>query len=61
LNAGESVHVSDLKVDKGIEIHESPDTVLATIVIVREEELEPQATESAEPEVVGKDSDDKAK
>ena len=61
LNAGESVHVSDLKVDKGIEIQESPETVLATIVIVREEELEPQTTESAEPEVVGKDSDDKAK
>ncbi len=61
LNAGESVHVSDLKVDKGIEIHESPETVLATIVIVREEELEPQTAEGAEPEVVGKDSDDKAK
>jgi large subunit ribosomal protein L25 len=61
LNAGESVHVSDLKVAKGIEIHESPDTVLATIVIVREAELEPQIAEGGEPEVAGKDSDDKAK
>jgi large subunit ribosomal protein L25 len=61
LNAGESIHVSDLKVAKGIEIQESPDTVLATIVIVREAELEPQIAESGEPEVAGKDSDDKAK
>jgi large subunit ribosomal protein L25 len=61
LNAGESIHVSDLKVAKGIEIQESPDTVLATIVIVREVELEPQIAESGEPEVAGKDSDDKAK
>lgn len=47
-----SVHVSDLKVGPGIEIHESPDTVVAAIVVVKEEELEPQL-ETAEPEVVG--------
>ncbi len=56
LNAGESIHVSDLKVGKGIEIQASPDTVLATIAVVREE-LEPQVDESVEPEVVGKESD----
>ncbi len=61
LNAGESVHVSDLKVDKGIEIQESPETVLATIVIVREEELEPQTEDGAEPEVVGKDAEENKK
>lgn len=59
LNAGESVHVSDLKVGKGIEIQESPETVVASIVIVREEELEPQ-TEAAEPEVIGEKPEDKA-
>ncbi len=57
LNAGESIHVSDLKVEKGIEILESPETVVATINIVREEELEPQIAESGEPEVVGKESE----
>jgi large subunit ribosomal protein L25 len=56
LNAGESIHVSDLKVAKGIEIQASPETVLATIVVVREE-LEPQVAESGEPEVVGKESE----
>ncbi len=54
LNAGESVHVSDLKVGKGIEILEAPETVLATISVVREE-LEPQVAETAEPEVIGEE------
>jgi large subunit ribosomal protein L25 len=53
LNAGESIHVSDLKVGKGIEIQEAPETVLASIAIVREEELEPQTESAGEPEVVG--------
>lgn len=53
LNVGESLHVSDLKVGEGIEIHESPETVVASVVIIREEELEPQLEEAGEPEVVG--------
>ena len=56
LSVGHSIHVSDLKVGKGIEIHEDPETVVASIVIVREEELEPQP-ETAEPEIVGEDSE----
>lgn len=56
LNAGESVHVSDLKVGKGVEIQESPETVLASIVIVKEVELEPQIEESGEPSIVGEES-----
>jgi large subunit ribosomal protein L25 len=56
LNAGESIHVSDLKVLKGVEIQASPDTVLATIAVVREE-LEPQVAETVEPEVVGKETE----
>jgi len=55
LNVGESIHVSDLKVGRGIEIHELPETVLASIVIVREEELEPQL-ETEEPEVIGEET-----
>ena len=53
LNVGESVHVSDLKFARGIEVHELPETVLASIVIVKEEELEPQTAVEGEPEIVG--------
>lgn len=53
LEAGQSLHVSDLKVGEGIEIHESAETVVASIVIVKEVALEPQIEAGAEPEVVG--------
>lgn len=56
LTVDHAVHVSDLKVEAGIEIHESPDTVVASIVIVREVELEPQVEEGAEPAVVGEET-----
>ena len=58
LNVGESFHVSDLKVEKGVEIHVEPEEVIASIVIVKEEELEPQL-ETTEPQVVGKEGEDK--
>lgn len=62
LEVNESVHVSDLRVEDGVEIHESPETVVASVVVVAEEELEPQTEEAAEPAIVGKDEaeDDKA-
>lgn len=53
LAAGASIHVSDLNVGAGIEIHDAPETVVATIVTVTEESLEPQTEEGAAPEVVG--------
>jgi large subunit ribosomal protein L25 len=54
LTSDHAVHVSDLKVGAGIEIHEAPETVVASIVIVKEVELEPQvAEEGAEPAVEG--------
>lgn len=53
LSADHPLHVSDLKVGAGIEIHEAPETVVASIVIVKEPELEPQVEEGAEPEVEG--------
>ena len=55
LTSDHAVHVSDLKVGQGIEIHEAPETVVASIVIVKEVELEPQVEEGVEPEVVGED------
>ena len=56
LEAGHALHVSDLKVGAGIEINEDPETVVASIVIVKEVELEPQvAEEGAEPEIAGEE------
>ncbi len=57
LTSEHAVHVSDLKVGEGIEIHESPETVVASIVIVQEVVVEPQVAEpGAEPEVVGEET-----
>lgn len=59
LNVGESFHISDLKVEKGVELHEEPETVVASVVIVKEEELEPQL-ETSEPEMVDEKGKDDA-
>lgn len=56
LAVGHSLHVSDLKFGAGVEVHEAPETVVASIVIVKEVELEPQVEEGAEPEVVGEEA-----
>ena len=53
LEAGQAIHVSDLSVSAGIELLESPETVVASIVTVSEEVLEPQIEEGVQPEVVG--------
>ena len=55
LDAGHSLHVSDLKVGAGVEIQESPEAVVATIVTVKEVEVEPQVEAGAEPAVVGEE------
>jgi large subunit ribosomal protein L25 len=56
LAAGHSLHVSDLKFGEGIEIHESPESVVASIIIVKEVVLEPQIVEEgAEPVVEGEE------
>jgi len=55
LTAEHAIHVSDLRVGTGIEIHESPETVVAMISIVKEAELEPQLEAGAEPAVVGEE------
>lgn len=57
LGVHDLLHVSDIPADENIEILESPETVIATVGIVREEPVEaPAATEEtpAEPEVIGK-------
>lgn len=57
LGVHDVLHVSDIPTDEAIEILTAPDTVIATVGIVREEEIAPAAaTEEApaEPEVIGK-------
>ena len=56
LTSDHAIHVSDLKVGEGIEIHEAPETVVASIVIVKEVELEPQVEEGAEPGLAGEEA-----
>ena len=53
LDAGHSLHVSDLKVAAGIEILEDGDAVVASIVSISASDLEPQLEGGAEPEVTG--------
>jgi large subunit ribosomal protein L25 len=56
LGVHDVLHVSDIPADENIEILEAPETVIATVSVVREEPVEaPAATEEpAEPEVIGK-------
>ncbi len=58
LTGEHSIHVSDLKVGMGIEISESPETVVASIVIVKEADLEPQLEVAGEPEVTGEKAEE---
>ena len=60
LKVGESVHVSDIKADKNLELHEAPETLIAAVVVIREEELEPQLESAGEPEVVDAKGDEDA-
>lgn len=55
LTSEHAIHVSDLKIPDGIEINDLPETVVASISIVKEEDLEPQLEAGAEPEVVGEE------
>jgi len=58
LGVHDVLHVSDIKIYERIEILASPDTVIATVGIIREEEAAPAAPVEgeapAEPEVIGK-------
>jgi len=59
LAAGESVHVSDLKVGDEIEILEAPETLVASVVFVREEVEEVEVVdEDLEPGIVGEEDSD---
>jgi large subunit ribosomal protein L25 len=57
LGVHDVLHVSDIPVTAGVEILEEPETVIATIGLVKEEVVEAPPVEGeapAEPEVIGK-------
>src|SRR6476659_8416437 len=58
LDVHDMLHVSDIQVPANVEILEDAETVIATIGIVKEEEVAPapvaEGEEPAEPEVIGK-------
>lgn len=52
LTTEQAIHVSDLKVGAGVEIHEDAETVVASVVVIKESDLEPQL-DGGEPAVEG--------
>jgi large subunit ribosomal protein L25 len=58
LGLNESLHVFDLKVGKGIEVHEDAEAVVASVVIIKEEVEEAATEDAGEPEVIGKGKDE---
>jgi large subunit ribosomal protein L25 len=56
LKVHEMLHVSDLRVAEGVTILTDPETAVATVAVVREEQVEERTPEEevAEPEVIGK-------
>lgn len=56
LGVHEVLHVSDLTVAEGVTILTDPETVVATVAVVREEQVEGRTPEDevSEPEVIGK-------
>ena len=59
LDMNESISVSEVKVDSEIEILESPEQLVASVVFVKEEELEPVVEEEdLEPELIGEEGEE---
>jgi large subunit ribosomal protein L25 len=60
LGVHELLHVSDLKVEEGVTVLTDPETAVATVAVVREEQVEERTPEEgvAEPEVIGKGKKD---
>ncbi len=55
LHVNESLRVADLELPEGVKVLEEPETVIASVTVVAEEEAAPaeEAPEVAEPEVIG--------
>ena len=58
LEIGDVIHVSDLDIPEGFQVHNPPESVVAQVLAPREEEDEEEAAEAelelAEPEVIGR-------
>lgn len=56
LGVHEVLHVSDLSVPEGVTVLTEPETAIATVAVVREEQVEERTPEEevSEPEVIGK-------
>jgi large subunit ribosomal protein L25 len=54
LGVHDVLHVSDIPVSENVEILEDPETVVATVGVVKEEEVAPVEEAPAEPEVISK-------
>ena len=56
LGVHDVLHVSDLQVPEGVTVLTDPETAVATVAVVREEQVEERTPEEevAEPEVIGK-------
>ncbi len=58
LKMGESITIADLEVDEDFEIMDSPESVIAAVIFVRELDLEPTPEEElVEPELVGEEGE----
>jgi large subunit ribosomal protein L25 len=55
LGLGDSIHVKDLPVGEGIEVHEDPETIVVTISFVAEQNLESAVEAGVEPVVEGEE------
>ena len=55
MDLNDSIHISDIKVGKGLEIHENPEALVAAIVVVRQVEEVTEETPT-EPEIVGSET-----
>ncbi len=60
LGVHEVLHVSDLQVPEGVTVLTDPETAVATVAVVREEQVEERTPEEevSEPEVIGKGKKD---
>jgi large subunit ribosomal protein L25 len=59
LHAHDVIHVSDITPPEGVEILNTPDAVVATVGVIREEVVEQPIEEAtAEPEVINKGKKD---
>ncbi|MCX7793105.1 MAG: 50S ribosomal protein L25 [Thermodesulfovibrionales bacterium] len=60
LGVGQSIHVSDLKLEEGIKILTDPEEVIVTVTAPAVEEAAPAAPEITEPEVIKKGKKEEA-